>query len=92
MGILVNDPPPTLADSGRKMWFFQLDRRHAAVVIERTPGQFTPRATHFSTHVSQARQGMPRTTFRDAAEDALRIAGQQGAFVEPMQWPYYFRD
>jgi hypothetical protein len=41
MGTPVNGPPPTLADSSRAMWYSQLDRQCAAVVIERPAGQFT---------------------------------------------------
>jgi hypothetical protein len=91
MSIPINDPPPTLADVNRSIWYSQLDRQRAAVVIERPTGSFTPRASYFDGSVSEARQGPPRATFRDAAVDALRIAGEQGAFVEPRRWPRYFR-
>lgn len=91
MGFPINDPPPTLADLNRVMWYSQLDPQRAAVVIERPTGHFTPRASRFTGNVSKARQGTPRKTFRDAAEDALRMAREQGAFVDPTQWPHYFR-
>lgn len=91
MSIPINDPPPTLADLNGAMWYSQLNRRCAAVVIERPPGRFTPRASHFNGSINKSVQGKARTTFRDAAEDALRMARQQGAFVDPMLWPRYFR-
>jgi hypothetical protein len=91
MLILLSAVFSTLCSMFRSRAYSQLDRQCAAVVIERPAGQFTPRASHFNGKISKSRQGMPRMTFRVAARDALCMARQQGALVDPTQWPSYFR-
>ena len=82
----INDPPPSFANLTEAIWYSQLDDRRTAVVVECPAGRFTP----FFTVEGLYCQTEAKTSFRDAAQNALRMAHQRGAPVDPENWPDYF--